>query len=81
MTERMLDPMYDQKPAVGTVVAFKDTASQALAHIPGKVTRILAELADGDYLVSIEYPKPVSVKAAQFTRIDALASRLYHPAA
>lgn len=73
----MATKIYDVKPVVGSTVAFKPTASQALADIPATLTRVVARLADGDYLVSVEYARPVKYGSERLTRIDALESRLY----
>lgn len=68
-------------PEVGRVVAFKPTASQRLAHIPGRIKRIVAQLNNGDYLVSLEYNEPVKFGDERVLHIDAFASHLYQPSA
>lgn len=62
---------------VGAVVAFKPVASSALADIPARVTHILARLASGEYLVTLEYAQPVVVRAERAPRVDALTSSFY----
>lgn len=68
-----------EQPQVGTIVAFKPDASKKLADIPGTINRVVARLADGDYLVSLKYSEPVRFGAHLVTGIDALASDLYQP--
>lgn len=73
------EPVVD--PEVGIVVAFKPTASQRLAHIPGRIKRVVAQLKNGDYLVSLEYTEPVKFGDERVRLIDAFTSHLYRPAA
>lgn len=72
MTERAL--LTD--PAIGTLYAFAETASQPLAGIPGKVIQVWPRLQSGDCLVTLEYSQPVKFRNALITRIDAFVSQL-----
>jgi hypothetical protein len=66
---------------VGAVVAFKPAASQSLADIPARVTHVLARLANGEYLVTLEYAQPVLIRSERATRVDAVSSSLYRASA
>ncbi len=77
----MAAKIYTLVPEVGAIVAFKPSASQRLAHIPGRIKRVVARLNNGDYLVSLEYTTPVKLGSGLAQHIDAFASHLYPAAA
>ncbi len=68
---------YLVKPVIGMTLAFRKTASASLADIPARVTHIWPRFRSGDYLVSLEYAKPVKYKDHFITHIDAFVSELY----
>jgi len=73
----MAAKIYTFVPEVGAIVAFKPSASQRLAHIPGRIKRVVARLNNGDYLVSLEYTTPVKLGSGLAQNVDAFASHLY----
>lgn len=72
----MAAKVYTALPELGMTVAFAPAASKRLAGVPGKVSRVIARLNNGDYLLTLEYDKPVKVGDVLMTRIDALASHV-----
>ena len=72
----MAAKVYPAHPEPGTIVAFSPNASKRLAGVPGKVRRVIARLNNGDYLLTLEYDKPVKVVDVLMTYIDALASQV-----
>lgn len=72
----MAAKVYPAHPELGTIVTFAPHASKRLAGVPGKVRRVIARLNNGDYLLTLEYDKPVKVGDVLLTYIDALASQV-----
>ncbi len=73
-------PWRERKPAQirrGMRVAFKPTASRALAGVPARVVAIGPRFRSGDYLVTIEYDRPRSYRNEVIQQIDAFGSELY----
>lgn len=68
------------RPARGMILAFKPSASSELAHVPGRVTDIWPRFRSGEYLVTLEYERPVRFKRELIRHIDAFLSELYPPA-
>ena len=68
---------YLVKPCIGMTLAFRKTASASLADIPARITHIWPRFRSGDYLVSLEYAKPVKYKNHFISHIDAFMSELY----
>lgn len=66
------------KPALGMTFAFTST-EPALAHMPARVTYIWPRFRSGDYLVTLEYARPVAVGRESIQQIDAFLSELYQP--
>lgn len=64
------------RPNVGTTCAFKPAAAPRLADIPGKVSAIWPRFRSGDYLVTLEYARPVKFGKEFITHIDAFVSEL-----
>src|SRR5919202_5403800 len=64
------------KPALGMTCAFTPEAVEALAGLPAQVIAIGPRFRSGDYLVTLEYARPVKVGNEIVTRIDAFASEL-----
>ena len=71
---------HSTKPEVGMKLAFKPSASEALAGVPADVIGIWPRFRSGDYLVTLEYARPVKVGKDLVSRIDAFVSELYQPA-
>jgi hypothetical protein len=67
------------KPERGMILAFTATSSADLADIPATVIDIWPRLPSGDYLVELEYGKPVRLGPHLITQIGALVSELYIP--
>ncbi len=67
------------KPAIGMTLAFKDVASEPLAHIPARVIYIWPRFRSGDYLVTLEYAAPMKLQSVFIRHIDAFVSELYQP--
>ncbi len=67
------------KPSPGMTLAFKPAAFETLADIPARVVEIWPRLHSGDYLVTLEYAKPVKCGSELIRHIDALFSELYQP--
>ena len=72
----MAAKVYTALPATGSIVTFAPTASKRLSGVPGKVSRVIARLHNGDYLLTLEYDQPVKFGDVLMTRIDALASQI-----
>ena len=67
------------RPRLGMVLTFKASASQALAGIPGTVVEIWPRFRSGDYLVTLEYDRPVRLDNTLIRHIGAFASELEQP--
>ncbi len=61
----------------GMLLAFKPAASRALAHVPARVVEIGPRFRSGDYLVTLEFPRPLTYHNEVIQRIDAFRSELY----
>ncbi len=64
-------------PALGMIVAFKPTASAALADIPARVVLLWPSRRSGDYPVTLEYHEPVEWENEFVRYVEAYASELY----
>ncbi len=64
------------KPKLGMILAFQPTPAEPLAGIPAQVIYIWPRFRSGDYLVTLEYPKPVKTKEGLIGHIDAFLSEL-----
>ena len=67
------------KPKPGMTLAFKRTASEALADIPAKVIEVWPRFRSGDYLVTLEFAQPIKYRNEIIRHIDAFVSELYEP--
>lgn len=67
------------KPHIGMTLAFKPSLMPALAGIPGQVVDIWPRFRSGDYLVTLEFAKPVKVGNEIVRHMDAFLSELYQP--
>ncbi len=61
----------------GMILAFKPTASRALAGIPARVVAIGPRFRSGDYLVTLEYDRPITYHNEVIQQIDAFRSEIY----
>ena len=71
--------MCTTKPVLGMTLAFRSTGSESLADIPARVIYIWPRFRSGDYLVTLEYARPVWCGNQLISQIDAFASELYQP--
>ncbi len=71
--------MFGNKLKVGMTLAFRPTASKVLAGIPAHVINVWPPFHSGDYLVTLEFEKPVRYGKDLIRHIDAFASELYQP--
>ena len=67
------------RPRTGTTLAFKPAAEPALAGIPARVVQVWPRFPSGDYLVTLEYDRPVKLRNVFLRQLDAFASELYAP--
>jgi hypothetical protein len=67
------------KPVAGMALAFKATAGVPFADIPARVIYVWPRFRSGDYLVTLEYVRPMQCGNEYITRIDAFMSELYKP--
>ncbi len=65
-----------RKPNVGMTVTFKESAGDVFAGVPAQVTYVWPRFRSGDYLVTIEFEKPVRTKEGSIAHIDAFMSEL-----
>ena len=65
----------------GVVLAFTPEASEELAGLPARVTEVWPPFRSGDYLVTLEFDRPVKVGNEIIRHIDAFISELYPVAA
>ncbi len=65
------------EPKMGMMVAFKPSGSEILADIPAKVSYIWPRLYSGDYLLTLEYSKPIWYRNEELEQIDAFLSEVY----
>ena len=80
----MLAINYKQKPAqapvpklrVGMTLAFTPASSTSLAGIPATVIYIWPRFHSGEYLVTLEFARPVRYRCTWITQIDAFVSEL-----
>jgi hypothetical protein len=70
---------YTAKPRRGMIVAFMQNASKELADVPGRIIDIWPRFRSGDYLVTLEYDRPVKFRNQSIQHIDAFMSELYQP--
>ncbi len=68
--------IHEAKPRVGMILAFKDHPPHPLAAIPARVVYVWPRFRSGDYLVTLEYDRPVKFKNEIITLIDAFMSEL-----
>ncbi|HEX6289028.1 MAG TPA: hypothetical protein VFZ66_07545 [Herpetosiphonaceae bacterium] len=68
--------VHESKPMVGMILAFKNHPSHPLAAIPARVIYVWPRFRSGDYLVTLEYDRPIKFKNEFITRIDAFMSEL-----
>jgi hypothetical protein len=61
------------------LLAFKGTAGVPLADIPARVIYVWPRFKSGDYLVTLEYRRPMKWGSEYITTIDAFVSELYEP--
>jgi hypothetical protein len=61
------------------VLAFTQTASQELADLPARVVDIWPRFRSGDYLVTLEFDQPITIRNQVIQQIDAFWSELYQP--
>lgn len=64
------------KPQIGTTYAFTADAAKELAGIPANVISIWPRFRSGDYLVTLEYTRPVKLRNQVIQHIDAFVSEL-----
>lgn len=72
----MFQQNHSLKPVRGMTVAFKATASEALAGIPATVIDVWPRFRSGEYLVTLEYGTPVKFRKALIRHVDAFVSEL-----
>ena len=77
----MVTAAYHIKPALGMTLAFKETSSDPLAGISGRVIHIWPRFRSGDYLVTLEFEQPVKTKEGPIAHIDVFLSELCEPVA
>ncbi len=65
-----------RKPNVGMTVTFKESAADVYAGVPAQVTYVWPRFRSGDYLVTIQFEKPVRTKEGAIVHIDAFMSEL-----
>ena len=66
-------------PRVGMTCTLKPASEEALAGIPGRVVAVWPRFRSGDYLVTLEYARPVKLNHAFVTHLDVLKSELECP--
>ena len=64
------------KPKVGMILAIKAGAPEPLAGIPGTVIEIWPRFPSGDYLVTLEYAKPVKANNTVVRQVGVFLSEL-----
>lgn len=64
------------KPVRGMTFTFKPTASASLAGIPATMIDIWPRFRSGDYLVTLEFERPVQFRTMFIRHIDAFVSEL-----
>jgi hypothetical protein len=72
----MVARAIEAKPALGTTVAVKRTADEQLAGIPAQVIYVWPRFRSGEYLVTLEYARPVQVGNDITSRIDVFVTEL-----
>jgi hypothetical protein len=60
-------------------LAFKPLSEPQLADLPARIVRIWPRFPSGDYLVTLEYARPIKVRNVYLRQIDAFVSELYQP--
>ncbi len=68
-----------RQASIGMTLAFHPCASERLADIPAQVVEVWPRFRSGDYLVTLEYAKPITYKNETVIRIEAFMSELYQP--
>ena len=63
-------------PRVGMICTLKPASEEALAGIPGRVVAVWPRFRSGDYLVTLEYARPVKLNHAFITHLDVFKSEL-----
>jgi hypothetical protein len=69
------------KPKLGMTLAFTPLSEPQLAGVPARIVNIWPRFSSGDYLVTLEYARPVKLRNAYLRQIDAFVSELYQPQA
>ena len=77
----MAHPRAPTKPKLGMTLAFTPTACPPLAGIPATVIDIWPRFRSGEYLVTLEYARPVRDGTQVIRQIEAFVSELYEPSA
>ena len=70
----------DGKPVLGMTVAFRPSAEADLADVPARVVAIWPRLRSGEYLVTLEYARPIACHHELIQQVEAFMSELYQPA-
>ncbi len=73
----MITSIFAKNPVAGMTVTFKDTADAALAGIPATVIEVWPRFRSGDFLVTLEFARPVKVGKEMVRHIDAFMSELH----
>jgi hypothetical protein len=71
----------DEATRPGMILAFRPDASHVLADIPARVVSVGQRFRSGEYLVTIEFARPIKYHNEVIRRIDAFRSELYQPEA
>ncbi len=64
------------KPKLGMTLAFKPASEPQLADVPARIVRVWPRFPSGDYLVTLEYARPVKLRNVYLRQIDAFVSEL-----
>ena len=67
------------KPKLGMTLAFKPGSEPQLAALPARIVHVWPRFSSGDYLVTLEYARPVKLRNVYLRQIDAFVSELYQP--
>ncbi len=63
-------------PRVGMTCTLKPASEEALAGIPARLVAVWPRFRSGDYLVTLEYARPVKLNYAFITHLDVFKSEL-----
>ena len=72
---------YHIKPMLGMTLTFKETSSEPLAGVSGRVIHIWPRFRSGDYLVTLEFEQPIRTGEGPISHIDVFLSELCGPVA